>query len=307
MTPIAGIGFNTGDVGGDLARLRSQIARYETLGCDIAEITAVGLDAVTACRLVPERVDAIREILDGASLTYSLHAPIAVDLMDERHLPLQKRAAVASVKLAAAIGATTVVIHPGRAHPDLWASDRDRLLTLEREALREVGDRAGELGLTIAYENISPNARVIEGLETSYSLDPRQLAEQLGALDHPAVAACLDISHARQGATLWGFDMLEACAALAPHIAHVHFSDSTGEPATIASRHKGETQFFGLGDMHAPPGWGAVDFDALAGVLTVRNGTRIVVELKTNYHHHAAEETLLAARRFAGLLTGADA
>ena len=171
--------------------------------------------------------------------------------------------------------------------------------------LGEMGDKAASLGVVIAYENISPNPRVIAGLETSYSLDPRQLAEQLAELDHPAVLACLDVSHAQQGAVLWDFDMVEASAALSPFIAHIHFSDSTGVPATMATKALGELHFFGAGDMHAPAGWGAIDFDRLAAALDVRDGTRIVIELKSNFHHHGAEATLAAARRFAAHLDGA--
>lgn len=296
---ITGIGFNTGDVGGDLDRLTQQLTRFETMGCEMAEITATGLDAVTACRLVPERVAAVRARLADHALAYSMHAPIAINLMDETHLDLHRRAALASLELADALDARTVVLHPGRVHPRVWASEADRLLTMEREVLAEVGDRARALGVVIAYENISPNPRVIAGEETSYSLDPRALAAQLAALSHPAVLACLDVSHAQQGAVLWGFDMIEAAAVLSPFIAHMHFSDSTGEPATMPTKALGETQFFGVGDMHAPPGWGSIDFAALAAALSVREGTRIVIEIKANYHRHSAEPTLAAARRFA--------
>jgi sugar phosphate isomerase/epimerase len=177
----------------------------------------------------------------------------------------------------------------------------------ERERLAQVADRAQALGVRIAYENISPNPAVIAGQETSYSLDPAQLAGQIEALDHPAVIACLDISHAQQGAGLWGFDMIAACARLAPHVGHIHYSDSTGWPATIASRHMGEMHFFGVGDMHAPPGFGLVDFDALADVLTVKPGTRTVIEIKPNFKAHGEAMTLEAAKAFGARLRGADA
>ena len=215
---IAGIGFNTGDVGGDLSRLAQQLARFDALGCTMAEITATGLDAVSACRLIPHRVAAVRDILASHAFSLSMHAPIAINLMDEPHLALQQRAAVASVELAAAIGATTVVLHPGRVHPDLWATASERLFALEIDVLGAVGDRAAALGVRIAYENISPNPRVIAGVETSYSLDPRALGAQLTRLSHKAAVACLDVSHAQQGATLLGFEMIAACTSLAPHV-----------------------------------------------------------------------------------------
>lgn len=298
MTIIA-TGFNTGDVAGSVPALAKRLAHLADIGATGAEITATGLDAVIACRLIPAQVAAVRAAMTGHDFAYSLHAPIAINLMDEQHRDLHRRAALVSMDLAAAIGAKVVVLHPGRCTPMAWVNRRAELLAFERELLAEIGDHAQSLGVRIAYENISPNPRVIDGLETSYSLDPAQLADQLDALNHPAVMACLDISHAQQGAGLWGFDMLSTCRALAPHIGHIHYSDSTGWPATIASRHMGETHFMGLGDMHAPPGFGLVDFEGLMAQLTVQADTRLVIEIKPNFKAHSEAATLAAAQVFA--------
>ncbi|APZ53965.1 sugar phosphate isomerase/epimerase family protein [Salipiger abyssi] len=303
---IVATGFNTG-AESDLSKLDARLAHMAEIGCTGAEITATGLDAVVSCRLLPERVAQIREIMARYPLSYSMHAPIAINLMDEAHGDLMQKAATVSMELAAEIGAGAVVIHPGRCHPDDWAARPADLLAYELDRLRPVADRAAELGVAIAYENISPNRRVIAGEETSYSLDPRQLADQLAALDHDAVFACLDISHAQQGAVLWGFDMIAACDALAPWIGHIHYSDSTGLPATFPWTHEGERHFFGVGDMHAPKGMGSVDFEALADRLTVRPGTRIVIEIKRTFHNHAELATLKAAQDFAARVNGATA
>lgn len=296
MTPILSTGFNTGMIQGDLARLEHRLDHMVSLGCTGAEITAVGLDAVVACRLLPQRVAALAAIMGRYDLAYSMHAPIAVNLMDTAHIEIMIRAARASLELAAEIGAKVVVLHPGRVPPQDWIDRADSLYQFELDHLDGLGDRAADLGIAIAYENISPNARVISGLETSYSLDPRALAGQLERLNHPAVMACLDISHAQQGAVLWGFDMIDACVALAPWIGHIHFSDSTGVPASFPTGSRDEQQFFGVGDMHAPQGYGAVDFEALARDLTVRPGTRMVIEIKSNFLVHAEAQTLAAAQ-----------
>lgn len=299
---VIAVGFNTGAAGGAVSTLEARLARLVALGCDGAEITAAGLDAVIACRLVPAQVAAVREVMARHDLAYSMHAPIAINLMDERHADLHLRAAMASLELAAAIGAAVVVLHPGRSAPADWAARPEALRAFELDRLGAAADRAQALGLRIAYENISPNPAVIAGAETSYSLDPAQLADQLDALRHPAVVACLDTGHALQGATLLGFDMLAACARLAPHVGHIHFNDATGLPATAPARTQEELHFLGLGDMHAPPGLGAVDFEALARALTVLPGTRVVIELKANFLAHAEAQTLAAARRFGAAL-----
>ncbi len=304
---IISTGFNTGMADGDLSRLDARLAHMVAIGCTGAEITAVGLDAVVDCRLIPDRVAQLRETMAQYDLAYSMHAPIAINLMDEAHAAIMQRAAMVSMELAAEIGAKAVVLHPGRVPPKDWVDRRAALYQFEVDQLGPVADRAAALGVQIAYENISPNPRVIAGLETSYSLDPALLAEQLECLNHAAVMACLDISHAQQGAGLWGFDMLAACTALAPWIGHIHFSDSTGLPATFPTGSRNEQHFFGVGDMHAPKGYGRVDFDALAGVLGVRPDTRVVIEIKSNFIAHAETQTLADAQAFAKAVNGMSA
>lgn len=299
MTHIISTGFNTGMADGDLSRLDTRLAHMVAIGCTGAEITAVGLDAVVDCRLVQDRVAQLREIMARFDLAYSMHAPIAINLMDEAHGDIMQSAAMVSMNLAAEIGAKIVVLHPGRVPPKDWVDRNTALYQFELDQLGPVADRAAELGVRIAYENISPNPRVIAGQETSYSLDPVLLAEQLERLNHDAVMACLDISHAQQGAGLWGFDMLAACKALGPWIGHIHFSDSTGLPAIFPTGSRDEQHFFGVGDMHAPKGYGRVDFEALAGVLSVRANTRVVIEIKTNFIAHAEAQTLADAQAFA--------
>ena len=306
MTHIISTGFNTGMAEGDLGRLEKRLGHMVDIGCTGAEITAVGLDAVVDCRLIPDRVAQLRKIMAQHDLAYSMHAPIAINLMDEAHTEIMTRAAMVSMELAAEIGARIVVLHPGRVAPQAWVDRASGLYAFEIDQLGPVADRAAGLGVTIAYENISPNPRVIAGQETSYSLDPRLLAEQLARLDHGAVIACLDISHAQPGAGLWGFDMLEACIALGPWIGHIHFSDSTGLPASFPTGSRNEQHFFGTGDMHAPKGYGRVDFDALAAALPVRPGTRVVIEIKTNFIAHAEAQTLSDAKAFADAVNGAQ-
>lgn len=283
---------------GDLDALDRELESFAALGCDACEITAVGLDVVVSGRLIPSRVNALRAILGRYEFAYSQHAPIAINLMDLAHLDLHVSAALAAITLAGETGTPVVVLHPGRVHPKDWATSSTELLARERDVLSTVADRAAQLGVRIAYENISPNPRVLAGAEWSYALDPAQLAGQLEALSHGAVMACLDVSHAQQGAGLMGFNINTACAALTPHIGHIHFSDCTGLPATISTQHPGEREWLGIGDMHAPPGFGTIDFPALAAAIGVQPNTRIVIEVKRNFHAHARSTSLEAARTF---------
>lgn len=82
---------------------------------------------------------------------------------------------------------------------------------------------------------------------------------------------------------LRGDDIIEQASALAPHVGHIHFSDSTIVPATIQWGHEGECLFFWIGDMHAPPGFGRIDFDRLADVMAIQDNTVVMIELRDNH------------------------
>ncbi len=135
-------GFNAGHFGpqGDLSALDRRIGELTALGAEVYELAAVRLDVVAACRLLRERMGELKAVLASHQIRYTLHAPIAVNLMDEPHLALQIRAAEASLELAAECSADVVVFHPGRVHPAQWADKFRGLLKREQETLSRLAD-----------------------------------------------------------------------------------------------------------------------------------------------------------------------
>ena len=297
----AHVGYSVGHFGlqGDLEALSRKITSLVEMGSSICELNASNLDVVAACRLMPERLNLLKSVLARHKTGFSLHAPIAINLMDELHIDLQLKAALVSLELASEIEANTVVFHPGRVHPGVWVDNSKALLHREVEHLTSLAARAHELGVQIAYENLNPNRHNVAGTETSYALDLSALATQIERVNHPALGVCFDVSHAMQGATLQNYSLLEQLPKIAPHIRHIHYSDATGVPATIKWNNDGERLFFGVGDMHAAPGFGTIDFDAIAAVLSVPTDTNIVIELKENHFAHSGPQTLRAAKEFA--------
>jgi sugar phosphate isomerase/epimerase len=184
--------------------------------------------------------------------------------MDLTSHGLQRDVLEASLRFAEDIGAEVVVCHAGQrvGARDARHSIVDQL-SAERSALREAGDLAGELGVTIAVENYYPEQPILRGAVYDYSVWPSQLAEQISAVDHPAVGICLDVGHAAIAAGFFAFDLVEECAAVAPLVRHVHLHDNlqktnlTGEPQ--ASEHTA----YGLGDLHLPPGRGNIPLEDL--------------------------------------------
>ena len=259
-------------VGTNLARmyadgvggLAEDLGALESAGPDFVEVWPQNLGAILGGRLDTSRLRAVGELLLGADLAYTIHAPLEVNLMDLTSPGLQRDVLDASLRFAKVIGAEVVVCHAGQR---LGARDArhsmEAQLSSERSALRGAGDLAGELGVTIAVENYYPERPILRGTVYDYSVWPSRLAEQISTVDHPAVGICLDVGHAALAAGFFGFDLIGECASIAPLVRHVHLHDNlqktnlTGEPPVS------EHTVYGLGDLHLPPGRGTIPLDDL--------------------------------------------
>ena len=259
-------------VGTNLARLyvdgvgglAEDLEFLESAGPDFMEVWPQNLGVILGGRLDTNRLRAVGELLLGADLAYTVHAPLEVNLMDLTSPDLQRDVLDASLRFAKVIGAEVVVCHAGQR---LAARDArhsmEAQLSAERSALREAGDLAAELDVTIAVENYYPEQPILRGAVYDYSVWPARLAEQISAVDHPAVGICLDVGHAALAAGFFGFDFTEECSAIAPLVRHVHLHDNlqktnlTGEPPVS------EHTVYGLGDLHLPPGRGTIPLEDL--------------------------------------------
>jgi len=244
--------------------LAEDLGALKRSGADFVEVWPQNLGVILGGSLDTNRLRAVGELLLEAELAYTVHAPLEVNLMDLTSHGLQRDILDASLRFAKGIGAEVVVCHAGQrvGTRDARHSMGDQL-SAERCALREAGDLAGELGVTIAVENYYPERPILRGAVYDYSVWPSQLAEQISAVDHPAVGICLDVGHAALAAGFFGFDFIEECAAMAPLVRHVHLHDNlqrtnlTGEPQVS------EHTVYGLGDLHLPPGRGTIPLEDL--------------------------------------------
>ena len=117
--------------------------------------------------------------------------------------------------------------------------------------------------MTIAVENYYPEQPILRGAVYDYSVWPSQLAEQVSAVDHPAVGICLDVGHAALAAGFFGFDLVEECATVAPLVRHVHLHDNLQKTNLTGEPQVSEHTVYGLGDLHLPPGRGTIPLDDL--------------------------------------------
>ena len=277
--------------------LAEDLGALKGAGPDFVEVWPQNLGLILGGRLDPDRLRAVGELLLEAELAYTVHAPLEVNLMDLTSHGLQRDALDASLRFAQGIGAGVVVCHAGQR---VGARDAKHSMghqiSAERSALREAGDLAGELGVTIAVENYYPEQPILRGAVYDYSVWPSQLAEQISTVDHPAVGVCLDVGHAALAANFFGFDLVEECAAIAPLVRHVHLHDNlqmtnlTGEPQ--ASEHT----VYGLGDLHLPPGRGTIPLEDLLRRIEFPENPSCCVELSPEYFS-SVPEALHAARK----------
>jgi sugar phosphate isomerase/epimerase len=226
-------------------------------GADFVELMPAELGVILGGDLELARLRIVQELLLEADLAYTVHAPLEVNLMDLSAYEAQRRVLEATIRFAGRVGAGVVVCHAGqRIGPRDARHSLRQQLAAERLALRQAGDIAGELGVTIAVENYYPELPVVRGAVYDYSVWPSELAEQISAVDHLAVGICLDVGHAALASEVFGFDYVEECATIAPLVRHVHLHDNlqktnlTGEPPVS------EHPVYGLGDLHLPRGGG---------------------------------------------------
>lgn len=298
MIERIGINADSFTINGDIAVLRKFLERFVEAGFSYAEIPVHGMDCIVNGNLCEKRVADVRDVLTSYSLRYSVHSPDQLNLADAADPETHTRALRSTIDFASEIGAEIVVYHgsvrwdkgsrdSSEALPDeasgmdhaafdpvslvaLWADEIDRL--------GRAADYAAARGVTVAVENIfRQSAR-----EITYRIDPRVLACVVSAVDSSALGICLDFGHAFISAGEEGFALDEALRAVAPRLVHVHIHDNFGKPAVPNARAI-DMMFEGSGDLHLPPGWGAIPYDTLFPIFAADFRGIFTLELQPRF------------------------
>lgn len=291
------VGFSIGPCNGNLATLDAALANCVAIGCDAAEIALYGEDLIAAGRVRHAAVDAVAAVAARHPLSLTIHGPLVTNFFDAPNIDIHAQVCRASIEAAAALGSRILVVHSGILRD---AALHARALAAERDALRQLGDVAGRLGVTICLENL-----FIEAGSLPWTNDAAGLAEQLRRIDHPHVRATLDVGHAYLMATTLGQDYAETLRTLAPLVGHIHMQDQFGRAIGLPQFYSpGERLAYGMGDLHLPLGWGDIPFEQVMAGLAIPAGTTMILELQGRYHAHAAE-SIARMKTLAGMMATA--
>lgn len=275
VAPVRGIGYSIRATSPDFDDLAQKLDEAEGLGVDFVELPAFAWTLVVNGQVLPERLDRLVRATRDRPFGYTVHGPLAINLMAPRaHLPRHEAALEAVIAVAGAVGAANLVVHAGCVRSE---DDIEVAYSRQRDALSRAGDAAAAAGVVLCVENIF---RFEPMRETPL---PSKLAGELDAVDHPHVRATLDVSHAFLRATDARADFLSEIAALAPFARHLHVHDSFGRPSESWAIDDAERAALGEGDLHLPLGWGGIDWDAVTQRCRVGAGTVVNLELHRRY------------------------
>jgi sugar phosphate isomerase/epimerase len=306
---VRGIGKDISDtvIDGHLEQLEKCLAYVTSLGFEVAEPGITGLSVIVDGRLLPQRVERVQEVLSRFALRYTVHAPLRTNLAYGANLKREEQVMHASLEFCNMIGARVLVYHSGLQALDAARTGTVSLPddeTLERgkerevELLRRLAPFAADMGVTIGMENGDPhlweyavlraNHRPAEELPRYHArLRIPPIVEQLEAVGHSAVGMTLDLAHLYLATSLLDLDYLEAVEQAAPWVRHLHINDNFGR-LDVGYSGEDTRMPYGEGDLHLPPGWGAIPLAEAFRRLSGYEGD-LILEIKHRYWDHFAE------------------
>jgi len=163
-----------------------------------------------------------------------LQADVAADDASERDQDIDTL--VRHLSLAAKLGVSVAVIHPGGKNTDATGADSGAVRARNVEAFRRLAEHAASLGMRIGIENL---------MRTGASR-PEELIELVQDIGNEAVGIVLDTSHAN----VCELDIPDTIRKFGPRIIGTHISDNDGS-----------------GDQHRTPGNGLIDWPPVAAAL----------------------------------------
>lgn len=279
-TPLIGLSART--PAHDLIAFGHELDALQAFGIGSVELPIFDMDIVVGGRIRHDRLRALKAVCAGRDLVWSVHGPLAINLMDEDwRLPRHMQVLEAALEISAELEAVHYVIHGGIVAQQ-QAAGVEAAFARQRHHLARAGDIAARAGMHVCVETMFSG---YDGQRLTAS--PGRLAAELAALDHPHVWATLDFSHAWLKMDYDGRRdaFVDEIRSLAPRARHLHLHDSFGRQDDIWMLGEGERVVYGHGDLHLPLGWGDIPWDAILAGSRFPEGTIFNLEMKPRYWH----------------------
>jgi len=278
MAAVRGAGFSSGVLEDpNFEQLRRHLDEAVELGVEFVELPVFAMDLIAGGRVLPAQVRRLKEAIAGRGLGYSAHGPIAINFMLEPEIVARHMAvAEATIELAAELGAVHLILHTGHTC-DLGEAANEAAYVRQREAFSTLAGIAADRSVIIAVENIFIAERA------AHTALPSRLAQEIEAIGHPNVRACVDFSHAAILCKAHGADFIQEIKALGRVAKHLHIHDSFGDPAQLRTYTRSERVAYGLGDLHLPLGWGTIPWREMMAALAFEPNVIFNLELPVPY------------------------
>jgi sugar phosphate isomerase/epimerase len=280
---VFGTGISAHKRAHDLSDFSEELDMIEELGVQSIELPTFDMDIVVGAKIRAEQLTRFKTACAGRDVGFTVHGPLAINFMDEpyrlqRHMDVLK----ASLEVAAEVKATNYVLHSGMI-PTQQAAGIEAAYERQREWLSRGGDIAKQHGLTLCVETLFADNGTIQ------TASPVRLARELELINHSAVMATIDFSHAYIKLDFDGrrADYVNEIAALAPFAKHLHMHDSFGRQDDIWMFTEGERLAYGHGDLHLPVGWGDIPWGDLMATCVFPQGVVFNIELQQRYWYEA--------------------
>lgn len=293
---------------GQLAQLEQELAYYVECGFGLVEINPAPFHVIVHGELRRPQLQNLLAVLANFDLRYTIHGVDRLNLAyDSRH-ELCCQIMRCQFEICRAVGASRLVYHSGlQALEDVriglrsaLPSDEELVEGARREAaaFRELAPIAADAGVTIGIENTDPHqwehdllARFdrpqSELAKYNARLQIPPIVRQLEAINHPNVALTLDFAHLHLAAHDLGFDFLTAVREAAPWTRHLHANDNFGH-LDRGYEEERDRIAFGEGDIHLPPGWGAIPYRGALALLPDYDGD-LILEIKPSLRDYFGE------------------
>ncbi len=273
---LRGVGYSIRATSPDFEDLGGKLDEAERLGVDFVELPVFAWTLMVNGRILRDRLDRLVAATRDRPFGYTVHGPLAINLMDQPvRLPRHEALLEASLEVAGALGAVNLVMHAGCVREQ--EADIAVAYKRQRDALFRAGEVAARNDVTLCVENVFRFERMRE------TPLPSRLAAELDALDHPHVRATLDVSHAYLRCTDAKVPLLPELVALAPFAKHVHVHDSFGRALESWAIDDAERLGLGEGDLHLPLGWGDIPWAEVTRQCALAPGAIVNLELHRRY------------------------